>query len=107
MSALPVPETPAGYNPYRLEAAEGPQTLAELRAALAVVDPALVVAFNARHDAAGRDEREAIVTEYRHLWALKTRPDVHAAITASVEHTAELRSAAAIFGELGMGDPAA
>ncbi|MFI8966537.1 hypothetical protein ACIGO8_31000 [Streptomyces sp. NPDC053493] len=91
MSALPQNSVPAYADPYRIEAGEGPQTLAELRAALAVVDPAELVAFNARLDAArfGR-EHEAVILEARHLVALRTRPEVRDAIRASLAGEADL-----------------
>lgn len=90
MSALPHPETPQAYSsPYRLEADEGPQTPAELRAALAVIDPAELSAFNARYDAErfGGKAQARVVTEYRHLVALRSRPEVQAAIAASLAGT--------------------
>jgi hypothetical protein len=86
MSALPH-ETPArAYdNPHRIEQAEGPQTLGELRAALAGISPAELVAFNARLDAARfGDAQAAVISEARHLVALRTRPEVKAAIAASL-----------------------
>ncbi|MET9162064.1 hypothetical protein ABZX56_30450 [Streptomyces parvulus] len=90
MSALPhEPTPPTGYaSASRLEAHEGPQTLAELRAALAVLDPATLAAFNAEHDAARFGEAQAsVVTKYRQLLALRTRPEVTAAVTASLDGT--------------------
>ncbi|NWF30885.1 hypothetical protein HW130_32355 [Streptomyces sp. PKU-EA00015] len=86
MSALPH-ETPArAYaNPHRLETDEGPQTLAELRAALALISPAELVAFNAKLDAARFGAAQAaVITEARHLVALRTRTEVQAAIAASL-----------------------
>ncbi|MDL5205360.1 hypothetical protein [Streptomyces sp. ALI-76-A] len=93
MSALPH-ETPArSYaDAYRLEAGEGPQTLAELRAALAAIDPVELVAFNARLEAArfGAAQNE-VIAEARHLVALRTRPEVAAAIEASLAGASQSR----------------
>ncbi|MFJ6940777.1 hypothetical protein ACIQUQ_25490 [Streptomyces sp. NPDC101118] len=86
MSALPH-ETPTRTlgDPYRLAAGEGPQSIAELRAALAVVSPADLTAFDARLGAARLDEVPLVLTEYRHVWALRARPEVAEAIGASLE----------------------
>ncbi|MFJ5547490.1 hypothetical protein [Streptomyces sp. NPDC093225] len=86
MSALPH-ESPTRpwADPYRLAAAEGPQTIADLRAALAVVSPPDLVAFDARLGAARLDEVPLVLTEYRHVWALRTRPEVADAIGAALE----------------------
>ncbi|MFF3159458.1 hypothetical protein [Streptomyces sp. NPDC057910] len=88
MSALPHETPPRAYaSPYRVEAHEGPQTLAEMRAALAVADPsgAELVAFNARYDAARfGTEQAAVLSDARRVLALRTRPEVHAAIAASL-----------------------
>ncbi|MFF4290988.1 hypothetical protein ACFY0R_37695 [Streptomyces sp. NPDC001633] len=81
MSALPAEPPP--HSPYRLEAAEGPQTLADLRAALAADAPADLTAFDARLAAARLDEIPNVIAEYRHVWALR-RPEVAAAIAASL-----------------------
>ncbi|MHC3394688.1 hypothetical protein ACLQ2E_35305 [Streptomyces lavendulocolor] len=86
MSALPHETPPRAYaNPYRLEAWEGPQTLAELRAELALLSPAEVVAFNARLDAAQFGAaQEAVISDARRLIALRTRPEIQAAVAASL-----------------------
>ena len=105
MSALPhETPTPAYASPYRIEAHEGPQTLAELRAALAVIDPAELVAFNAKLDAAtfGR-EHAAVITEARHLIALRTRPEVQDAIRASLAGETDLMNVDDLFAELDKG----
>ncbi|MGW1767172.1 hypothetical protein ACWCQL_24275 [Streptomyces sp. NPDC002073] len=91
MSALPH-ETPirAYANPYRVELTEGPQTLAALRAELAVLDPTELVAFNAKLDAANFGaEQAAVISDARRLIALRTRPEVHAAIAASLAGTSD------------------
>ncbi len=95
MSALP--HDPS-YQSVRLTPTDGPQTLAELRAALAAVAPADLVAFDARLAAAQLGEVLAVIGEYRAVLALRTRPEVAAAIAASVAGTAQLRSAADVFG---------
>ncbi|WP_328643904.1 hypothetical protein [Streptomyces canus] len=102
MSALPHEPAPAAYaNPYRLEAHEGPQTLAELRAALAVIDPTALVAFNARLESAkfGADQA-AVITEYRHLIVLRTRPEVTAAIEDALSGTEPTRPVSELWARL-------
>lgn len=83
MSALPH-ETPGAYDPHRLPAGEGPQTLGELRAALARISPEDLTTFDARMAAARLDEVPDVISEYRHVWALRSRPEVAAAIAASL-----------------------
>ena len=92
MSALPHEPTPQPYaDPYRLEAHEGPQTPAELRAALAVISPAALVAFNAEFDAAkfGSPTQADVVAKYRRTVEFGRRPEVAAAIAASLDGTDE------------------
>ncbi|MDG4534254.1 hypothetical protein [Streptomyces sp. AV19] len=73
-------------SPYRIEADEGPQTIGELKAALAAVDPAELAAFTARLDAVrttgptALEDVRSLVTEYRHVWVLRTHPEIQAAI---------------------------
>jgi hypothetical protein len=103
MSGLPhesiLPGTYA--DPHRLEAHEGPQTLAELRAALALLDPATLTAFDARYDNARFGTAQAaVLTEYRHLIALRTRPEAAAAIEASLEGTDRPRPVADLWAYL-------
>ncbi|MFD8146119.1 hypothetical protein [Streptomyces sp. NPDC059708] len=102
MSALPHETPPRAYaNPYRVEAHEGPQTLAALRAELAVLDPAELVAFNARLDAARFGaEVTAVISDARRLIALRTRPEVLAAIAASLAGTSETAPVAALYTHL-------
>ncbi|MFF8279882.1 hypothetical protein ACF05T_27875 [Streptomyces lateritius] len=106
MSALPHETSTQTYaNPYRIEPDEGPQTLAELRAALAVIDSAELIAFNARLDAArfGR-EQTAVITQARHLVALRTRrPEVAEAVRASVAGEADLMGVDDLWAELDKG----
>jgi hypothetical protein len=88
MSAVPhEPPTRGGYNPFRLEADEGPQTIAELRSQLSVVSPADRETFDVDLAAARLDQVPAVITEYRHVWALRTRPEVAAAIEAELAGT--------------------
>ncbi|WP_198359179.1 hypothetical protein [Streptomyces fildesensis] len=105
MSAQPAHE-PTPRSPYRLSAAEGPQTLPELRAALAAVSPADLVAFNTALDAVRLDEVSKLLTEYRHVWALRTRSEVTAAIGASLAGTATLQSGRDLFAAYGLTDEA-
>lgn len=107
MSALPYEPTPAYTNPHRLEAHEGPQTLAELRAALAVIDPATLAAFNAELDAARFAEQTTIITKYRHVLVLRTRPEVAAAVSASLDGTDDPRPVADLWTYLSRQDGAA
>ncbi|MFK0294833.1 hypothetical protein ACIQU6_30775 [Streptomyces sp. NPDC090442] len=88
MSALPAPEPPP-RNPYRLTADQGPRTRAEIRAALAAHSPADLVLFDARLDAARVGELPDIYAEARHVVALRSRPEVDAAITASLSGETE------------------
>ncbi|GAA0439162.1 hypothetical protein [Streptomyces luteireticuli] len=87
MSAQPV-EQP--YDPYRLEAAQGPQTLAALRAALADVAPADLLRFDAKLAAVQLDQVEDVISEYRHVWALRSRPEVLAALADSLNGRTDL-----------------
>ncbi|WP_175439171.1 hypothetical protein [Streptomyces vilmorinianum] len=105
MSALPHENpAPAYASPYRIEPHEGPQTLAELRAALAVIDSAELTAFNAKLDAATFGvEQTAVITEARHLVALRTRPEVQDAIRASLAGESELMTADDLWAELDKG----
>ncbi|WP_438297876.1 hypothetical protein [Streptomyces sp. HUAS TT7] len=88
MSALPHEPAPRPYaDPHRVEAHEGPQTLAELRAALAVADPTgtELVKFNAKYDTAVFGSAQAaVLSDARRVLALRTRPEVQAAIAASL-----------------------
>jgi hypothetical protein len=98
MSALPH-EMPA-YDPHRLRVGEGPQTLAQLRAALADIAPADLTRFDAKLAAARLDEVPAVISEYRHVLALRSRPEVAAAIAASLAGEAgHMISAETLFGE--------
>ncbi|KOV17256.1 hypothetical protein ADK91_02880 [Streptomyces sp. XY511] len=102
MSALPHETSPRAYaNPYRVEEWEGPQTLAALRADLAMVDPAELVAFNARLDAARFGAEQAtVIADARRLIALRTRPEVLAAIAASLAGTSETAPVKELYAHL-------
>jgi hypothetical protein len=95
MSALPH-EPP--YQSARLAPTDGPQTLAELRAALASTAPADLVTFDARLAGAQLAEVPAVIGEYRAVLALRTRPEVAAAVAASMAGTAQLRPAHEVLG---------
>ncbi|MGW2793620.1 hypothetical protein ACWC9H_27325 [Streptomyces sp. NPDC001251] len=88
MSALPHEQTPRAYaDPHRVEAHEGPQTPAEMRAALAVADPTgtELARFSARFEAARFGvEQAAVLSDARRTLALRTRPEVHAATAAAL-----------------------
>ncbi|MCT9004643.1 hypothetical protein [Streptomyces rhizosphaerihabitans] len=103
MSALPHEPSPrAAYaDPHRLEAHEGPQTLAELRAALAVISPTTLAAFNAELDAArfGAAQDE-VISRYRRTVAFATRPEVAAAVRSSLDGTADARPVDELFAYL-------
>lgn len=90
MSALPHEPSPqADSDPYRLEHAEGPQTLAELRAALAVISPEVVTAFNARLDSATFGEEQAeVIAKARRTVAFSNRAEVAAEVAAPMDGTA-------------------
>jgi hypothetical protein len=88
MSTLsPEPLSRSGRSPYRLETGEGPQTIAELHAQLTAVSPADHEQFEADLAAARPDEVPAIIASYRHVWALRTRPEVAEAIAAELAGT--------------------
>ncbi|MEU7230007.1 hypothetical protein [Streptomyces chrestomyceticus] len=97
MSAL-AHESPPPYDPYHLRPDEGPQTVPQLRAALAALDPAALSEFNAAYEGARLGCADAIVSEYRHVWALRARAEVTAAVAASLAgHPGELIDAADIM----------
>ncbi|MER6845830.1 hypothetical protein [Streptomyces platensis] len=106
MSALPSPEAQPA-NPHRLTASQGPQTVRELRAALAAVAPAELIAFNEALDAARLDAVADVITEWRHVWALRTRPQVDEAIAAALAGTVRLVPAADVFARHGLSDESA
>ncbi|NGN63167.1 hypothetical protein G5C51_04495 [Streptomyces sp. A7024] len=99
------PGTPPTRSPYRIEPDEGPQTIGELKAALAAIDPAELAAFTARldavrtTDASSLDAIRALITEYRHVWVLRTHPDIQAAINASVDPSAPRYTLEQLLGE--------
>ncbi|MFC9233627.1 hypothetical protein ACFTZI_32510 [Streptomyces decoyicus] len=107
MSALPSHEAQPA-NPHRLSAGQGPQTVRELRAALAAVGPDDLVAFNEQLDAARLDAVTDVISEWRHVWALRTRPEVKEATAAALADTTPLIPAADVFARYGLADePAA
>ncbi|WP_189322769.1 hypothetical protein [Streptomyces flaveus] len=88
MSALPHEPGPQAADPHRLEHAEGPQTLAELRTALAVISPEVLTAFNARLDAATFGEEHAeVIAKARRTVAFSNRAEVSAPEVASTDGT--------------------
>ncbi len=88
MSALPHEPAPRPYaDPHRVEAHEGPQTPAAMRAALAVADPTgtQLTLFNARFETARFGiEQERVLSDARRTLALRTRPEVQAAIETAI-----------------------
>lgn len=109
MSALPHENSPRAYaDAHRLEAHEGPQTLAELRAALAVISPTTLAAFNAELDAARFGAAQAeVISRYRRTVAFATRPEVAAAVAASLDGTADARPVDELWRHLDGRDSAA
>lgn len=105
MSALPYDPLPS--SPYRLGADQGPQTVRELRAALAAVSPADLVRFNEALDTARLDTIADVITEYRHVWALRTRPEAARAVADSLNGSTDLTPAAEVFARYGLSEPAA
>ena len=95
MSALPHEPSPqADSDPQRLEHAEGPQTLGELRAALAVISPGVLTAFNARLDAATFGEEHAeVIAKARRTVAFSNRAEVTASVADPIDETAEAQPA--------------
>uniref|UniRef100_UPI003F49572D hypothetical protein n=1 Tax=unclassified Streptomyces TaxID=2593676 RepID=UPI003F49572D len=97
MSAL-AHDPPPSYDPYHLRPDEGPQTVPQLRAALAALDPAALDDFNQAYEGAKLGTADAIVSEYRHVWALRARSEVTAAVAASLAgHSGELVDAADVM----------
>ncbi|MEU9187319.1 hypothetical protein AB0D14_22810 [Streptomyces sp. NPDC048484] len=90
MSALPHEPSPeTSSDPFAFEFADGPQTLAELRAALEVINPEVLTAFNARLDAAtfGWDHDE-VIAKARRAVAFSKRAQAAAAEAAAQEEAA-------------------
>jgi hypothetical protein len=100
-AAQPAPPT---RSPYRIEPDEGPQTIGELRAALAAVDPAELAAFSARLDAvrttdpAALNEVRDLITEYRHALVMRTHPEIQDAIRATADPDATTYTLEEILG---------
>lgn len=109
MSALPHEPAPRPYaDPHRLEAHEGPQTPSELRAALAVISPTILIAFNAEFDAAAfGSEQAAVVAQYRRTVAFATRPEVATAVAESMAGAADARPVADLYAYLDERGPTA
>ncbi|GCB88010.1 hypothetical protein [Streptomyces noursei] len=106
MSALPSHEAQP-VNPHRLTPGQGPQTVRELRAALAAVAPADLVAFNEALDNSPLGAVDDVITEWRHVWALRTRPEVEEAIAAELADSVPLVPAADVFARFGLTDESA
>ncbi|GAB2933825.1 hypothetical protein [Streptomyces mayteni] len=79
---------PPTRSPYRLDPDEGPQTIAELKAALAPW-PQELLSFTARLDAARFDEIPGIIAAYRIAWLTRVHPDLQEAGQASEDETAD------------------
>ncbi|WP_151480548.1 hypothetical protein [Streptomyces albicerus] len=108
MSALPHEPSPqASSDPHLLEHAEGPQTLAELRAALAVISPEALTAFNARLDSAtfGEDLTE-VIAKARRTVAFSNRAEVAADEAASMDETAGAQPVEDLWAHLDVRDSA-
>ncbi|WP_433860362.1 hypothetical protein [Streptomyces kronopolitis] len=106
MSALPSPEAQPA-DPHRLTAGQGPQTVRELRAAFAAIPTSDLVDFNEALDAARLDAVADVITEWRHVWALRTRHEVDEAITAALAGTVRTVPAADVFARHGLTDESA
>lgn len=101
----PVPQ--AELDPQRLEHAEGPQTLGELRAALAVISPEVLTAFNARLDAAtfGEEHAEVIAKAHRTV-AFSNRAEVTAHVADPIDETAAAQPTEDLWAHLDVRDSA-
>ncbi|MFG2028559.1 hypothetical protein [Streptomyces sp. NPDC048825] len=106
MSALPHEPSPqADSDPQRLEHAEGPQTLGELRAALAVISPEVLTAFNARLDAATFGEEHAeVIAKARRTVAFSNRAEVTASVADPIDETAAAQPAEDLWAHLDVRD---
>ncbi|MFI9206421.1 hypothetical protein [Streptomyces sp. NPDC053048] len=78
MSAQPAEAPYPTRSPYRIEADEGPQNLAELKAALAPW-PEHLMAFTARFEAAEFGKLKDLIAEYRMVWLSLVHPVLRAA----------------------------
>ncbi|MEV8476195.1 hypothetical protein [Streptomyces sp. NPDC051173] len=109
MSAQPAEAPYPTRSPYRMELDEGPQSVAELRAALATVSTADLTAFDARlgairtTDPAGLDEARALFAEYRAVWLSQVHPVIRAAVADSADGTATTHSSDDVWADY---DPA-
>ncbi|GAA0464091.1 hypothetical protein ACFQ2B_40595 [Streptomyces stramineus] len=72
MSAQPAEAYPT-RSPYRIESDEGPQSIAELKAALAPW-PEHLMAFTARLEAAEFSKLRGLIAEYRMVWLSLVHP---------------------------------
>ncbi|MFC5722771.1 hypothetical protein ACFP1Z_21615 [Streptomyces gamaensis] len=97
MSAQPAEAYPT-RSPYRVEADEGPQTIAELKAALAPW-PEQLMAFTARLDTAPFGQLRDLIAEYRMVWLSLVHPVVRAAAAASADGTATTYSSEDVWAE--------
>ncbi|MCU4750281.1 hypothetical protein [Streptomyces sp. G-5] len=96
-------------SPYWIEDTEGPQTISELKAALAPW-PQELLAFTARLEAAQFGEIRELIKRYRMIWLSLTHPTIRAAeansetgnvtswdeVMADYDENFELRPGAAI-----------
>ncbi|MFE9644688.1 hypothetical protein ACFYO0_11325 [Streptomyces sp. NPDC006365] len=106
MSVLPHEPSPqADSDPQRLEQAEGPQTLGELRAALAVIGPEVLTAFNARLDAATFGEEHAeVIAKARRTVAFSNRAEVTAPVADPIDETSAAQPAKDLWAHLDVRD---
>lgn len=92
-------------SPYVIEDDEGPQSVAELRAALAAASTADLTAFDARlgairtTDPAGLDAARALFAEYRAVWLSQVHPVIRAAVADSADGTATTHSSEDVWAE--------
>ncbi|MEV0220958.1 hypothetical protein [Streptomyces sp. NPDC050704] len=108
MSAQPHEPTPQTDSDSDWpEHADGPQTLAELRAALAVISPDALTAFNARLDTAtfGEDQAE-IIAKARRTVAFANRAEAESSVASSPDETAGAQSAEDLWAHLDVRDSA-
>ena len=108
MSALPHEPSPQGdSDPYRLEQAEGPRTLAELRAALEAIRPELLTAFNDRLDSAPFGvEHDEVIAKARRTVAFSNNAEVTAVVADPTDETAETQQAEDLWAHLDVRDSA-
>jgi hypothetical protein len=94
----------AGYDPFRTQPGTGPRTVRELRVALAAASSEDREQFEAELGELPLDDLgayAALVRGWRHRLAMRTRPEILAAVAASADPSGDRWTSAEILGEGG------